>query len=128
MIGLKKLQKKVGSSSPEKKFKFFIKQIAEDGHLPDYDIELRGENVVFSAQRPSFTKRQTERYLGLPATPSPALLDKARRAAPGFDIYELYREWLSFAESRKEPPKSIDAAFLGFCKSRARKLDPRCSS
>jgi len=121
MIGLRKLQKKVGSSSPEKKFKFFIKQIAEDGHLPDYDIELRGENVVFSAQRPGFTKRQTELPLGLPTTPSPALIDKARRAAPGFDIYALYSEWLSFTESRKEPPKSIDAAFLGFCKRRAKK-------
>jgi plasmid replication initiation protein len=121
MIGLRKLQKKVGSSSPEKKFKFFIKQIAEDGHLPDYDIELRGENVAFSAQRPGFTKRQTELPLGLPTTPSPALIDKARRAAPGFDIYALYSEWLSFTEGRKEPPKSIDAAFLGFCKRRAKK-------
>ena len=52
-IGLDKLQKKVGSNSPEKKFKFFVKQIAEDGHLPDYVIEMDGTNVVFSTKNGS---------------------------------------------------------------------------
>jgi plasmid replication initiation protein len=46
-IGLEKLQKKVGSNSPEKKFKFFVKQIAQDGHIPDYDIELRARRSSF---------------------------------------------------------------------------------
>jgi hypothetical protein len=121
-IGLAKLKKKVGSNSPDKKFKFFIKQIALDCHIPDYDIELRDENVVFKAKRPGFSKGQMEMALGFPSTPSPALVEKARRAAPGFDIYALYQEWRGFAQAQSEPPRSIDAAFLGFCKKRSGKI------
>ena len=119
-IGLDKLQKKVGSNSPEKKFKFFVKQIAEDGHLPDYVIEMDGTNVVFSTKKHGFSKRQAEMNLGLPEAPSPALLDKARKAAPGWDVYALYSEWKAFAAQQKEAPRSLDAAFLGFCKKRAK--------
>lgn len=121
-IGLAKLKKKVGSNSPDKKFKFFLKQIALDEHIPDYDIELRNENVVFKAKRPGFSKGQIEMALGLPSTPSPALVEKARRAAPGLDIYALYQEWRGFAGGQSEPPRSIDAAFLGFCKKKSGKI------
>lgn len=121
-IGLDKLQKKVGSNSPEKKFKFFLKQIALDGHIPDYDIELTGANVTFTAKRPGFTRSQGELDFGLPNTPAPALLDKARRAAPGLDVYALYADWRAFSASQKEAPRSLDAAFLGFCKKRAKAL------
>ncbi len=65
-IGLEKLQRKVGSNSPSKKFKFFVKQIAQDGHIPDYDIEIQGSNVVFTAKRRGFSKRQSEMEFGLP--------------------------------------------------------------
>ncbi|WP_111361373.1 replication initiator protein A [Roseinatronobacter thiooxidans] len=115
-IGIAKLKKKVGSNSPDKKFKFFLKQIALDGHIPDYDVELSEGNVVFKAWRSGFSKGQLEMTLGLPSTPSPALIEKARRAAPGFDIYTLYQEWRYFAQTQSEPPCSIDAAFLGFCR------------
>lgn len=119
-IGLDKLQKKVGSNSPEKKFKFFVKQIAQDGHVPDYDIHLQGTNVVFTVKQSGFSKRQAEMEFGLPDAPSPALLDKARMAAPGWDVYRLYSEWKAFAQTQKEPPRSVDAAFLGFCKKRVK--------
>lgn len=115
-IGLDKLQRKVGSNSPSKKFKFFVKQIAQDGHIPDYDIEIQGSNVVFTTQRQGFSKRQSEMNFGLPDVPPPALLDKARRAAPGGDVYALYSDWKRFARTQKEPPRSADAAFIGFCK------------
>lgn len=120
-ISLDKLQKKVGSNSPEKKFRFFLKQIAHDGHIPDYDIELSGSQVIFTVKRPGFSRAQAEMDLGLPSTPSPALIEKARRAAPGFDVYALYSEWREFAAAQSEPPRSLDAAFLGFCKKRAKK-------
>lgn len=119
-IGLDKLQKKVGSTSPEKKFKFFVKQIAHDGHIPDYDIELDGSNVIFRVKHKGFSRSQAEMPFGLPDAPSPALLDKARRIAPGFDVYALYREWRTFAAKQAEPPRSLDAAFLGFCRKRTK--------
>lgn len=76
--------------------------------------------VVFTAKRPGFSRGQMEMALGLPAEPTPTLMDKARKAAPGFDIYALWQEWKDFAEGRSEPPRNIDAAFLGFCKRRAK--------
>lgn len=120
-IGLDKLQRKVGSNSPEKKFKYFLKQIAQDGHIPDYDIELDDRIVIFRAKRAQgFTLGQSMMLFDLPATPSPALLDKARRAVPGLDVYALYAEWRSYVESKTEPPRNLDAAFLGFCKKRGK--------
>lgn len=119
-IGLEKLQKKVGSNSPAKKFKFFIKQIAQDGHIPDYHIDIDGSMVCFSVKRQGFSRGQASLPFGLPEAPSPALLEKARRAAPGYDVYALYEEWRDFAEKQAEMPRSLDAAFLGFCKKRSK--------
>ena len=119
-IGLDKLQKKVGSNSPAKKFKYFIKQIAQDGHIPDYDISIDEDMVRFTVRRHGFTRSQSAMHFGLPETPSPALLEKARRAAPGFDVYTLYQEWREFTAKQSEPPRSLDAAFLGFCKKRSK--------
>lgn len=122
-IGLEKLQKKVGSNSPEKKFKFFLKQISQDGHIPDYDVVLEDRTVVFRARKAKgFTKNQIAMKFGIPTTPSPTLLEKARRVVPGLDIYTLYQEWRSFTEAQEEPPRSLDAAFLGFCKKRAKSM------
>jgi plasmid replication initiation protein len=117
-IGLDKLQKKVGSTSPAKKFKFFVKQIAEDGHIPDYDLMIEGANVCFRAQQDGFSQTQAVMDLGIPDAPSPSLIEKARRAAPGYDVYQLYAEWRAFTERQSEPPRSLDAAFIGFCKKR----------
>ena len=119
-IGLDKLQRKVGSNSPEKKFKFFVKQIAQDGHIPDYDIEVTDKTVCFTVKRPGFSRAQSAMDFGIPTTPAPTLLDKARRAAPGLDVYALYEDWRSFASTQKEAPRSLDAAFLGFCKKRSK--------
>lgn len=127
-IGVALLQKKVGSNSPEKKFRFFLKQIAADRHIPDYDIAVMGDKAVFTkrggvlvtsrrmtAPRP----RQAELDLGASAMQvSPDAFEKARKAAPGYDIQALYHEWMSFAAGQAELPRNATAAFLGFCKRR----------
>tara|TARA_R110002051_G_scaffold125866_1_gene199237 strand:- start:2692 stop:3732 length:1041 start_codon:yes stop_codon:yes gene_type:complete len=118
-IGLEKLQRKVGSNSPAKKFKFFLKQIAQDGHIPDYDIMLEGNIVVFTAKRSGFSCQDLLDF-DMPSVPSPALLAKARKAAPGLDIYVLYNDWQAFTRQQPQPPRNLDAAFLGFCKNRAK--------
>lgn len=119
-IGLDKLQKKVGSNSPAKKFKFFVKEIAKDGHDPEHDIEIVGNNVIFTAKGRSSGKRQAQLEFGLPHSPSPGLVEKARKAAPGWDVYALFSEWREFASKRDEAPRSMDAAFLGYCKKRVK--------
>jgi len=114
-----KLREKVGSTSPPKKFRFFTKQIAQDGHIPQYDIALDGDNVIFSKKK-SRLSRQGRFDLGdeSPLHVSPETFEKARRAAPGYDIQNLYQEWRAFTEGQEEPPRNSNAAFIGFCKKR----------
>lgn len=139
VIRISNLQKKVGSSSPPKKFRYFLKEIAEDGHVPDYDLHLEGQNAVFTRR-----ERRSRKARKLPngsnrtsvpigageggPPPLPLLaaalrvssetMNKAKRAAPGYDVYALYEDWKYFASEQDQLPRSPDAAFLGFCKKR----------
>lgn len=45
--------------------------------------------------------------------------EKAKKAAPDFDIYGLEAEWRDWIEGRPLP-NDPDAAFLGFCRKRQR--------
>ncbi len=117
------LQKKVGINSPEKKFRFFLKQIAFDGHIPDYDISIDGPKTIFT-RRPNAptrrlpSKREQGDLFDVGLRVSPDAFDKARRLAPVYDVHALYHEWLAFAEKQDDRPRNATAAFLGFCKRR----------
>lgn len=122
-IGLEKLLKRTGARSELKRFRHSIRDIAKHNHLPDYDLSFDSDrDMVIFRNRGMMPERQQKTLdfgdSGIPIDPSPALIEKARRAVPGWDIYALYREWRSFALSLAEPPRSIDGAFLGFCKKR----------
>jgi len=118
-IGIAKLQKKVGSNSPAKKFRFFLKEIAQDGNIPQYDIAIEDSTVVFSKKSalPSVRQRQFN-FGGNDFHVAPETFNKARRAAPGYDIQSLYQQWQNFAAKQSEPLRNPDAAFIGFCKRR----------
>ncbi len=123
-IGIGTLQKKVGSSSPPKKFRFFLKEIIADGHIPDYGIRLDGDRVIFTRKVAKRTVAQLEMNLGDRLRIAPQTYEKARSAAPGYDVYALYDEWRQFAAG-KEPPRNADAAFIGFCKARNKRAPLR---
>lgn len=46
--------------------------------------------------------------------------EKAKKAAPGWDVYFLEQEWRAWVAD-KERPQNPDAAFIGFCKQRYQK-------
>jgi hypothetical protein len=48
--------------------------------------------------------------------------EKARRAAPGLDVYSLEQDWLEWiAKTGKvSETKEPDAAFIGFCKRKGK--------
>jgi hypothetical protein len=135
VIGIDNLQKKVGSNAPAKKFRFFLKEIIRDGNIPDYAIEIDGRQVRFTRIAPPRPVRGrpaggtaavgTAAGKGVPgrraAEPllevQPETMEKARRAAPGYDVYALLADWRAFAAG-KTPPFNPDAAFIGFCKAR----------
>lgn len=123
-ISLDLLRKKCGSGSTLKEFKRLVSKVVEDdacnNHMPDYRVRLEegadGELVVFENRGsiPSLTTSSAEKTI---PSLDPDTYHDARLEAPGWDVYELEREWRSWlAMSGAEPPRSPDAAFLGFCR------------
>jgi hypothetical protein len=120
-ISLETLFKKSGSQGQVKRFRHMVKNIARHDHLPDYHVTLdeTTDNVTFKnrgpwRERPSL-RADTET---LPPLPSEAY-DEGRVAAPGYDIYQLEREWREWwASSGKKPLDNQAAAFVGFCRNR----------
>ena len=43
--------------------------------------------------------------------------EHAKRAAPGWDVYELERQWREWID-KKGPPQKPDAAFIAFCRNK----------
>jgi len=56
-----------------------------------------------------------------PVKLSPIDYERAREAAPGWDIYYLEREWREWYEKTGKIPDKPGKAFVGFCKQRYRK-------
>ncbi len=51
-----------------------------------------------------------------------ATYERAKKAAPGWDVYELERQWREWI-AKKEPPQRPDAAFIAFCRRKAARKD-----
>ena len=49
--------------------------------------------------------------------------EMARKAAPGWDVYELERQWREWIE-KKGTPQKPEAAFLAFCRKKATLVTP----
>jgi plasmid replication initiation protein len=111
-ISLAKLLTKTGSQSPEKRFRQMIKLLARHDHLPDYQVTFDEE-----ADMVIFTNRGTMALVGPSDGNVPPLkadtYERARQAAPGWDVYHLEREWRDWII---EPPRDADGAFIGFCR------------
>jgi len=106
------LHKKSGSKSDLREFRRAIRHLADHDHLPDYRVEFDEEmdSITFinrntMAEKPALTA---------PVPPlKPSTREKAREAAPSWDVDYLEREWRAWIT---EPPRSPDAAFVGFCR------------
>lgn len=112
-ISLAALQRKCGSASTLREFRRLLGNIIEQdrryGHIPDYAVALQGDMVIF-------TNRRIEEEVAAPdlhCVLSAQTYEKARAAAPGWDIYMLEHEWRDWMT---ELPRNPDAAFVGFCR------------
>ena len=114
-ISLDLLQKKCGSNSTPREFKRLVqnivKQDANHEHMPDYSVTFDGEHVTF-LNRSGLGVRAKKTQSSLIFL-QPETREKARQAAPTWDIDYLEQEWRSWM---KEPPRNPDRAFIGFCK------------
>jgi plasmid replication initiation protein len=120
-FGLDTIQKKCGSQSTAKEFKRLLKTIVEQDelhdHFPDYTVRLdeAGELVTFT---PRAAKTALPHASQFPVISENAL-QKARIVAPGYDVYALKADYLTFWDEKgRQELKNADAAFLGWCKKR----------
>lgn len=114
-IGVKLLKKKCGSTSPLKQFRYLLRDLVKNNHLPDYSVALNDDDMVmFSNRRVIEEAQRATQTIRLDAD----TYHDARLNAPGWDVHhleQLWRNWI--AEGGMEPPKAPDKAFLGFCRS-----------
>jgi hypothetical protein len=133
-ISLKLLQEKVGSFSTSREFKRLVGVIADQdkcfSHMPDYAVRLvAGDKVEFQNRRISADRPKSE-VPSVQAAVAQAHLDvdtfeRARLAAPGWDIYYLEQKWRSWmAEGYIDPPRDPDKAFIGYCRKHFERNGP----
>ena len=59
-VTLDVLLKKLGTTSPLKKFRFQIKELIKRNHLPDYQVSMEGDVVTFTPRKRLSKKRKTQ--------------------------------------------------------------------
>ena len=116
-ISLDLLHKKTGASSHAREFKSMVRAIAEENHLPDYQVALENEMVLFRNRMLWQPKAEVE------ATRGPILVPEdyhdARQVAPTYDVYFLEQEWRNWwADSGMPELGNPGRAFVAFCRSR----------
>ena len=112
-IHLDLLMKKCGSTSPKRNFKALLKKICEHSHLPDYDVSIINDTVLFTKKNRSAAVIKDQGNIPPLMT---STYEKFRKNHPGYDPYYVENEWRVWA-AEKEKPRSADAAFLAFSKS-----------
>ena len=81
-IGIDKLKNKIGSNSPLTKLKFNIKKISETNHLPEYNISIEDDVVLFSRKEPPKENSAPEQ---LPKHVSKAEIKKHARPGESYE-------------------------------------------
>ena len=111
------LLKKTGSQTPLWKFRQLLRPLMEADHLPDYMVRYEDDemSMVIFTNRGTMKKKDAIRDF---VTLKLDTYNKARQAAPSWDVYHLEQEWRSWMNAQgMDAPKNPDAAFLGFCRS-----------
>ena len=113
-VGLKILHKKIGTTAPLFKFRDAMRKVIKTNHLPDYSVSMADDVVRFTPRHTRATVNDHQDSLLLLMTNT---YEKAKKAAPGWDIYALEQEWREWV-SGKTPPKYPDKAFIAFCRQK----------
>ena len=117
--GVSLLLKKSGSKSNIRHFRYLLKSLVKNDHLPDYSVSYDEDKdkVIFVNRNTQPVEISKSLEVDIQVGPlKPETYEEGREFAPGWDIYELEREWRKWMTMCSEPPRDPDAAFLGFCR------------
>lgn len=116
-ISIELLRKKCGSSSTVREFRRLISSVVEQdqsySHIPDYSIHMIDSNMIEFRKRSSMPEQNDSQYTDTNFHLNPDTYSVAKQEAPGWDVYELEKEWRDWIT---EAPRNPDAAFIGFCR------------
>jgi hypothetical protein len=114
-IGLELLHKKTGASSHCREFKSMIRELVQHDHLPDYQVALEDDMVIFKNRMSTQPSKAQVRYPVL----DPEAYHDARLVAPSYDVYYLEQEWRDWWVESMMPELGFPGkAFVAFCKKR----------
>jgi plasmid replication initiation protein len=115
------LQKKSGSNSPDKKFAFYLRNLAASNHLPDYAMTIEDKQAVFWRRAGAQQNAAVKQTIAPPPPPavsserrimiSSKAIERLYEIAPGWDKYMLEHSYIGWAKD-KEPARDEDARFL----------------
>ena len=121
-IKLDNLLVKTGATSNIRKFRHFIKEIAKESHLPEYNIEYVDERDVVKFEYRNWKKPEDDFECECPFKIAHKIRVYARRitkeAGTGWDYYNLEKEFAYALNMGEITPKNIEAAFIGFVKKK----------
>jgi plasmid replication initiation protein len=116
-ISMDLLQKKVGSTSTDRKFAMIVRELVKHDHLPEYSVALDNDIVIFKNREKIAEKLPEHLYPRV----SPETYNDARIVAPGYDPYFLEQEFRDYwVETGMPTLHNADKAFVGFCRQRAK--------
>lgn len=120
-ISVELLLKKSGSQSPKKQFRYLLKELVSNDHLPDYRVELdiESDNVTFiNRGSMPLDKPKNPEWKG---NISPDAMEKVSRLGLVEDKYFIEQEFRNWITVSGIKPKNADAMFLDFAKKRAKR-------
>lgn len=121
-IKLDNLLTKTGATSNIRKFRHFIKEIAEDNHLPEYKIKYGEKRDLVEFQYRNYKAPVDGFDCECPFEIAYKTRLYARKitkeAGTGWDYYNLEREFAHGLATGSFNPESIEASFVGFVKKK----------
>jgi hypothetical protein len=92
-----------------------IRELVQNDHLPDYQVSLEDEMVIFRNRMNWQPPKAQVRY---PVLDSEAYHD-AKLVARGYDVYELEGQWKEWWVDSGMPELGLPGrAFVAFCNKR----------
>ena len=117
-ISIELLLKKTGSRSPKKQFRYLLKELVSNDHLPDYRVELvedeDGNKIIFY-NRNSMPLDKAKTWDG---SISPEAFESLGALGLRSDKYVLEQEFREWIGKKQINPKNADKMFISFCRKK----------